>query len=64
MQEKVNILEKRGNYKSKTNNTFTNTKKKKKNKPKIKGNHQITKRKIKEQRRNIGLIGKQGLKGQ
>ena len=63
MQEKVNILEKRGNYKSKTNNTFTNTKKKK-NKPKIKGNHQITKRKIKEQRRNIGLIGKQGLKGQ
>lgn len=46
------------NQKSKTYNKF------RKKKDKMKGNHQTTKRKAKEQRRSIESIGKQSLKRQ
>ena len=61
MQEGVNILEKKGNPKSKPKITITKTKKSTQEN-KRNGNHPTKKRK--EQRRNIKYTGKQGLKWQ
>ena len=59
----VNIFKKLGNHKSKKKKKrFKKTKQKTQHE--IKGNHQTTKSKRKEQRRDIESTGKQGLKWQ